>query len=289
MSFPFTHLALLGLFLSHAATSDSMLLACLTDSGCSCCSMAAVSFSLASLIDLCTDIDTDAKEAALQPTANAWPLPIRESIWKDRLTFRQLLKQQTRTLNSQLAATATQPLDPTQLTADTLIAAYHYTVHDLHIALRRYPFSPPYIHLLHALLTQLLHSEQAGLEAGEEGETRAERLFAYCLYYDDQAAEARVDDDYFQLQEAGWHERLHETLKGKLLPRRPKRAEDEADSEVTGGAEGGSTVQSATVQSFRSDRRLLRVFVFRLGLERLMEAHIKLQSSQQQSSNTKVS
>ena len=262
------------------ATSDSMLLACLTDSGCSCCSMAAVSFSLASLLDQCTDIDTDAKEAALLPTANAWPLPIRESIWQDRLTFRQLLKQQTRTLNTRLAATSTPPLNPTQLTPATLVGAYRFTLQQLHIALRRYPFSPPYTHLLHALLTQLLHGEQAGLEADEEGETRAERLFAYCLYYDEQAAEVSVDDEYFHLQEAGWHERLHETLKGKLLPKKEKRPEGEEDRGRT-ASEAGS-VQTATMQSFRSDRRLLRLLVFRLGVERLMEETTNQQPSQQQ-------
>ena len=267
-----------------------MLLACLTDSGCSCCSMAAVSFSLASLIDQCTDIDTDAKEAALLPTASAWPLPIRESVWKDRLAFRQLLKQQTRSLNTRLTATAGQPqppVNPAQLPAATLIDAYRFSIHQLHVALRRYPFSPPYSHLLHALLTQLLHGEQAGLEAGDEGETRAERLFAYCLYYDEQAAEARVDDEYFQLQEAGWHERLHETLKGKLLPRRAKREENEQEEEVASGAAG--SVQPATMQSFRSDRRLLRLFIFRMGLERLMDdGPAKPQPLQEQPSNTNV-
>ena len=265
-----------------------MLLACLTDSGCSCCSMAAVSFSLASLLDQCTDIDTDAKEAALQPTTNAWPLPIRESVWKDRLTFRQLLKQQTRALNTRLAPTATATISASQLAslpAAVLSSCYRFTVHDIHVALRRYQFSPPYTHLLHALLTQLLHGEQAGLEAHDEGETRAERLFAHCLYYDDQTAEVCVDEEYFELQEASWHERLHETLKGKLLSKRPKRTDSEDETEAE---ESGGKVQAATMQSFRSDRRLLRVLVFRLGCERLMDGAIKAQPAPQQLSDTDV-
>ena len=256
--------------------ADSMLLACLTDSGCSCCSMAAVASSLASLVEQCTDIDTDARDAALQHTANAWPLPIREAVWNDRLTFRQLLKQQTRALTAQLtaASTSTPPLDLTQLPPASLLSAYHFTVRDLHVALRSYPFSAPYTHLLHALLTQLLHAEQAGLEAGDEGETRAERLFAYCLHRNEQTAEACVDEEYFALQEAGWHERLHETLRGKLLPRRMRRAEGEE-------AEEESHAQKGASGSFRRHRRLLRLFIFRFGLARLLDGLVKQQPSQQ--------
>ena len=244
-------------------------MAALTETGCDCCSMAALPHSLLSLIDQCTDVDTDSRDADALPSSSSWPLYLRESIWKDRLTFRQLLKARTPAL---LSSTS----HPSFLTFLTSLPPHHlsslfsFTIPHLHQLLRSsFPFNPPFLSLLHALLTQLLRFPAThyppALDACTEGELELVGAMRGEVVGGEEGARLVVEERW--LREGGLEGRVRE-LRGKLLVRR-RKVVGEGNEGEGGGGEGDGRARVG--ERFRNDRRLLRLCIFRFGLERAVE------------------
>ena len=240
--------------------ADSVLMAALSDSGCDCCSMTALPLCLPSLIDACTDIDTDGREADSLPSSSPWPLHMREAVWKDRLLFRQLLKARTPQLIA--ASTANPVFLPflSSLSSPTLVSLFTFTIPQLHLHLRAsFPFSPPFLSLLHSLLTQLQHFTRTHYPPALDACTRAELGFAEALRGEEGEGAGRLVVEEGWLRE-GLEGRLKE-LGGKLLVRRRKEE----------GAGAGAESKARVGERFRNDRRLLRLCIFRLGVERAVD------------------
>ena len=215
--------------------------------------MAALPLSLSSLIDQCTDVDTDSREADALPSTSSWPLAIRESVWKDRLLFRQRLKARTAALLPSTTSAAFLAF-LTSTPAASLTPLFTFSMPALHHALRTtFAFSPPYLSLVHALLTQLRHFRATLYPAALDACTGPELAFAEALYWDEDGEQFTVDEEWVA---TGMVARVKEVA-GKLLVRR-KQSEGDADDRRAGAR-------------FRNDRRLLRVWIFRLGLEAAIE------------------
>jgi hypothetical protein len=239
-----------------------------TSSGCSCCTMAAVPLSLSAVISQCTDVDTDSREADMQPAASSWPADIREQVWKDRLLFRQQLKART----PQLLAVAAQPAFAaflSSLSSSALSAAFTLSTPALHLLLRSsFPFSPPFHHLLHAVVTQLSHFPLTLYPLPADCATQAELVFACCLKLTADG-QLTVDAAYWAVkdEDGGFSRRLQEVTRGKLLPRLRRRRRPDN----TTAREEEQEEEEAAGRRFRSDRRLLRLWLFRCGLEKLQQ------------------
>jgi hypothetical protein len=233
---------------------DSVLMAALSEVGCSCCSMASLPLSLSSLISECSDVDTDGREWESAPSSSSLPLPLRESIWKDRLLFRQILKARTRDL---LTPTSTPAFLPflADLNTSTLTDLFSFTLPSLHQALKTsFPFSPPFLSLLHSLLLQLSHFSSTLYPPFLDACTQPELAFALALHWDDERQRLTVDEDWVR---EGLVERVREVA-GPLLVKRRRAKEDRGEERRVG-------------ERYRNDRRLLRVWIFRLGLERAID------------------
>ena len=232
--------------------------------------MAAVPLSLSAVISQCTDVDTDSREADLQPAASSWPADIREQVWKDRLIFRQQLKART----PQLLAVAAQPAFTaflSSLSPAALSAAFTLSIPAVHLLLRSsFPFSPPMHHLLHAVVTQLSHFPLTLYQLPADCATQAELVFACCLKLTADGL-LTVDAAYWAVkaEDGGLSRRVHEVTRGKLLPRlRRRRRKDDAAA----AQEEQQDEEEAAGRRFRSDRRLLRLWLFRCGLEQAAAA-----------------
>lgn len=247
---------------------DSVLINSLTAGGCSCCALPAFTSSLSSLIAECSDLDSDGRAGSLDHSLHhtVWPQEITEAIWQSRVRFRSGIKSQSKHYQSLASNPAFIEFLTNMDNQHYIIDCFSFTMQHVHQQLKQFPLATEYLSLLHLLLTQVFYFRVTLMKSDGEGVTQPEIAFARSLGLDDSGGGGdsevlTVSEDYAVLPASGVVDRLRESY-GPILPKQSSEAKIDTHTNTNHDIEGRAV-------SFRNDRRLLRLLIFRMGIERL--------------------
>lgn len=250
-----------------------------TQSGCSCCNM-AVQVDIQSFVAECTDLS----DAAGQEDDNKspWPQYIREAVWADRVRFRKVLKARQKEFHQQgpdLMGKLTTLWNGMSLAERTDLCSIPTSA--LHAHLKDgFGFSPVYRLVLLAVCEQVLQFEKTQYKP--DAVTHAELSFEKALGDASDSDMVTVSDAFLGRDggdKEGFVARLGELLQGSILPRTSTIALNEEES--SSGKSKDKSAEEVEVEeeksapasrrSFRSDRRLVRLVVYIMFLDMLLE------------------
>lgn len=219
---------------------------------CSCCSFSQT-LRQEQLASMCSDWETDDQK---KEKKSLWPQAMQEEVWAERVKYRRTLKEGLPTYRERFV---TGP-DATK---------FFDWLYDLDEASKKQIFQMPIEQMTEYFHTNFKHAYQVVLGAvlqqvtsyvdtgySNDGATVAEVTFEECVYTDRGAIVIEPD---FYLTDEGidlLFERFRELGGDHLLPKRDedrRAAADHADA----------AEESKDSQSFRADRRLIRVSIAR--------------------------
>jgi len=219
---------------------------------CSCCSFSQA-LRQEQLAALCSDWETDDQK---KEKKSLWPQAMQDDVWGERVKYRRLLKEGLSTYRERFVEGPD-------------AEKFYDWLNGLDAANKKQIFQMPFEQLNDFFTTNFKHAYQVVLQAvvqqvvnyvdtgySNDGATVSEVTFEECLYSDRGAIVIEAD---FYLTDEGidiLFDRFRELGGDHLLP---KRDEDRrAAAEHADAAE-----ESKDTQSFRADRRLIRVTIAR--------------------------
>jgi hypothetical protein len=270
----------------------------MTQSGCACCGL-QLQVDVVNFIEQCSDLDGE------QNTFSAWPPSIRESVWKDRVKLRTLLKKQTvgfaEEWKRRSIAIVTHWGEMAIEDRDTLL---HVSIPEVHNYIHAtFDIGAEYAVVLQAVLEQVANFPKTLYKS--DGVSSAELSFEQALTFGVAEKVFGLSKTYLLLDSSsssnsststssncnedvptdtscanlvGFLARCKETTEAKLLHKASKTPDIKSESDVTSDADTPQNETDADVepvrktQSFRADRRLLRLIILRMFLERLFES-----------------
>lgn len=245
---------------------DNLLFQYFSNGSCDCCNF-SVSGKISEIMAQCTDVDSeDVRDTEESP----WPQFVKEAVWKDRLAFRRVLKlQSSEYANFWRKHQATFSEFYKALKPDDVPDLVLLSIQEVHHQLARMGFEKAYRILLLTLLKQVECFRQT--KYPDDGVTAAEKSFERALKGQtlNNAAFFTVSEEYLRDKEHGFLSRLEECTRPKILPREPQELKI---------AKLSSSPPAQRPQSFRSDRRLLRLFIFRMVADKAMKRFLQMQA-----------
>mmetsp|Transcript_13812 Transcript_13812/g.40954 ORF Transcript_13812/g.40954 Transcript_13812/m.40954 type:complete len:265 (-) Transcript_13812:1068-1862(-) len=207
-------------------------------------------FSLAQMMEMCTDIETDDKR---RERSSPWPATMQQDIWRDRTLLRRRLKEEMATYRAFWLEQG--PAFARWIAyedAAELRKFLQFPMADMGEILReQYGLTGPFLVLACQALEQIKHFGATGYAL--DGVTPEERIFEEHLREADGlftlAPEFLAEDEKTGLPNVVLM--VRSLGGGKLLQKRASQLQNDGDDDRD-AADGGAT------PSFRQDRRLLR-------------------------------
>ena len=224
--------------------------------GCSCCGMQHGGMRMEDFQKMCSDFETD---DGRKEKKSPWPDFMRDDVWSERVKFRRLLKEGLPTYASRFPAGARET-DFTRwfrsIDVKERARAFQMPKDELKLMLNNMGFKPAYNVVLCAVVEQVERYQDTGYV--EDGASDAEVTFDECLYVERGAfvlnPEYYTEPDGIDLLLQRFSELGGPHLLAKRDEERRQRAND--DGPVDEAAREDT-------QTFRSDRRLVRVCMAR--------------------------
>jgi hypothetical protein len=219
---------------------------------CSCCSFSQ-SLKQEQLASLCSDWETDDQK---KEKKSLWPQGMQEDVWAERVKYRRMLKEALPTYRERFVDGP-----DTEKFFDWLYA--------LDTASKKQIFQMPTEQMSEYFTTNFKHAYQVVLSAvlqqvvnyadtgySNDGATVAEVTFEECVYSERGAIV--IETDFYETDEGieVLIERCRELGGAHLLPKRD-------DERRTAAEHADAAEESKESQSFRADRRLIRVSICR--------------------------
>ncbi|EEY63519.1 uncharacterized protein PITG_15869 [Phytophthora infestans T30-4] len=221
--------------------------------GCSCCGVTHTIMNLAEFASKCSDWETDDEN---KEQFSPWPTFIHEEILTERARLRVAMKADMNKYKDFVDTHMKGFMDWWSRLGENAKARQVRTTYDFALYFRvQTKVKGSYEILLCAILEQIRHFQETGYT---DGRVAAELFFEKNLHQ----RESFVLDSQYIANEAG-DKNFFEMLKilggPKLLPVRTARNPNENTE-----AEAEQAKSENNVQSFRSDRRLVRLVLFRI-------------------------
>jgi len=263
---------------------------------CACCGNKALFDSdLKTLIDQCTDLETDTASAELQAAENSpWPPDMRNEVWAGRVKLRMRMKRERKAYREffeQYTPEAIQSFLCDELGVDGLRKIFQLPRSMISETLRdQYgiPKHCAYGALMTTVCEQVAHYSDT--KYGTEGHGPEERDFEEILTYDKRGGFV-LEFDQESLSEACRIvvARMVSLGGAKLLTRHTKNGnstnaneDDDDGDEDDDDTDGVGKEIVAQGPSFRSDRRMIRLMIAKHWADLIMEKWKKRKGQQQE-------
>lgn len=216
---------------------------------------------------LCSDVETDDGE---KEKLSPWPKFMVEEVWADRVKFRRILKEgipRYRKLNEDF-------LDEMMdwwVNLDTRTRKRCFMMPKEELIMQfdnTFDFKTAYRVVLCSVVEQVQHFDATGYRA--DGATDGEIVLEGVLMKKKGAW--TVDPDYYDTEEGCqfFFDMMRQLGGDHLMPKRPQELREEseqakamAENQAGSDEEGDVNEQTQTTQTFRGDRRLVRLLIFR--------------------------
>jgi len=224
--------------------------------GCSCCGMQHGGMRAQDFMKMCSDYETD---DAKKEVKSVWPDFMRDDVWSERVKFRRLLKEGLPTYRERFAHASKSAADFEswfrRLDVKERAQCFQMPKEELKILLNQtYGFKSAYQVVLCAVVEQVERYQDTGYT--NDGATDAEVTFDECLFVDRGAFV--LEPEYYTADDGVdmLLERFRELGGDHLLAKRDE------ERRLASLEDGPDEVKEDT-QTFRSDRRLIRVCIAR--------------------------
>ena len=259
----------------------------LNGGSCSCCGLSHASMNMMEFMQACSDLETDdGKKEVRSP----WPVVMRDEIWSGRVKIRKMMKDEMETYRSRLEEHReglTSFLN--DMPAQALLRLFQMPRDELSTIVQdRYDIrGGAFEVLMCAVVEQVANFHMTGYK--DDGRGEEELLFEDALTFNKRCGFTLNFEEVLDVQ--GVFLRFLERLGGpKLMPRRYKGTRDASidaakeEKEGVGGKEGEEDeeeegegkeqeVKGQHGQSFRADRRLIRLLIARYWADRLFQMY----------------